>query len=255
MDENNRIFIDRDGKLFAILLDCMRNCGKRPLQSTIEAVGAHQLLQECEFFIYDSLAQKICGKISPFDMRYQDRVIRENELMDNTINLCDLFQMSDISSKPRESLELPLLFNDTPQPVAQCTYLDFCSRLDKFTGGLLEDLNHIPGVVIAGGAVIGALTGTEAGDIDIFFVGANANAMSSFRLVLSAVQKNQAARRGLNSRLLVTRSSCAVTMYRTHLGKMEENCPPVQFITSTYKSTNDLLSKFDIESRRRTKST
>ena len=68
-----------------------------------------------------------------------------------------------------------------------------------------------------------------------------------FRKVLVVVHKNQASRRGIKSRLLVTRSNAAVTLFRTHGGKPDENCPPVQVITSTYSTTIELLTNFDVD--------
>ena len=76
--------------------------------------------------------------------------------------LVDVFA-TDSSPLSREALELPLLFSDAhPHPVLFSTTLtQFYNRLDAFSGELIQELKRksIPGLVIAGGAVIGALTG------------------------------------------------------------------------------------------------
>ena len=77
-DEEGRLFIDRDGDLFGILLSFMRT-SQRPSQKIIDA-HKEALLVECEFFQIDSLPYYLRGDISPTDMRLEDRRIQEAEL-------------------------------------------------------------------------------------------------------------------------------------------------------------------------------
>jgi len=73
-DESGRVFIDRDGHLFEIILSFLRN-SQRPSQATINAYK-EALLFECDYFQLDAFAFLLRGDISPFDMR-PDR--RENQ--------------------------------------------------------------------------------------------------------------------------------------------------------------------------------
>ena len=114
----------------------MRN-GQRPPQNIIDTLK-DQLEEDCEFYGLEWMAHKIRGEISPYDMRYEDRLIRKNELAHN-VTLFDVFQV-DTNPRPRTELQLPLLMEDKPQPTVKGSYTEFYERLDKFTGGLLADL-------------------------------------------------------------------------------------------------------------------
>ena len=107
-------------------------------------------------------------------MRWQERVLREEEAQlrgDPASHkqgfLIDLFR-ADTAQRPRHELELPLLFAKGEAPTIKGGYAEFRGRLDAFSGGLLDSLKPIPGIVVAGGPGIGALTDTEKGDLDSF---------------------------------------------------------------------------------------
>ena len=155
------------------------------------------------------------GETSEFDFLPADRLIRREEmaLRQNTNNsteltLLDVFQV-DTSPLPRDSLEVPLLLTDVPPPLLQSTAENFWERLNTFSGELLSDLKSIEHLVFAGGAVIGALTGVPAGDMDIFLHCSEAEAEGILRKIYVAVQANQA--RITTRKLLVTRSKNAVS--------------------------------------------
>ena len=76
----------------------MRN-GQRPPQNIIDTLR-DQLEEDCEFYGLEWMAHKIRGEISPYDMRYEDRLIRENELAEHNVTLFDVFQV-DIDPRPR----------------------------------------------------------------------------------------------------------------------------------------------------------
>ena len=77
VDDQGRWFIDRDGKLFAHLLNYMRT-RQRPTQKVVQEMR-DQLLAECDFFGLDSLAKNLRGEVSLHDMRWQERALREDE--------------------------------------------------------------------------------------------------------------------------------------------------------------------------------
>ena len=118
------------------------------------------------FYGLDSLAVKIRGGTCPMDLLESDRRLRENESVARQdpktyekSMLIDVFG-TETSPLARSSLELPRLLADVPSPTLQSTtILDFYDRLNTFSGELLQDLKDIPGLLWAGGAVIGALTG------------------------------------------------------------------------------------------------
>ena len=112
--------------------------------------------------------------------------------------LLDLFR-ADTAQRPRHELELPLLFAKGVAPLIKGGYSDFPGRLNAFSGGLLESLKEIPGLVVAGGAVVGALTNTEKGDLDIFLALPAEEAEQSLRKVFVAVQANRTSTSTSNS--------------------------------------------------------
>ena len=193
MDEGGCAFVDRSGELFAIILQFCRS-KQRPAEVILAKYG-QSLLDECEFHMggdeggisvarspaprrphtsqaplrfygLDSLAVKIRGGTCPMDLLESDRRLRENESVARQdpktyekSMLIDVFG-TETSPLARSSLELPRLLADVPSPTLQSTtILDFYDRLNTFSGELLQDLKDIPGLLWAGGAVIGALTG------------------------------------------------------------------------------------------------
>ena len=148
------------GDLFAVVLQYLRT-RQRPAEAILAKHGA-ALLDECEYFGLDTLAQKIRGETCPLDLRPDDRRLREKEFAarsgcEHPSMLIDVHAV-ETSPLQREALGLPLLMTQELQPTAQGSIEEFRKRLDVFSGGLLGELSGISGLVIAGGAVIGALT-------------------------------------------------------------------------------------------------
>ena len=249
LDDEGRIFVDRDGGLFHILLQSLRT-GKRPPQRVV-AESRDALLDECEFFQMDWLSSKIRGEISHTDLRPADRLLREAELAaraePQSYRLLDVFK-DDMCPLPPLDLQLPLLFDAVrEQPRLQGTYHDFIQRLDEFSGGLVESLKDIDGLVVAGGSVLAALTDSfRPGDLDIFLLGSPEDGERKLHLIMKAVQENQEKRLGADSSILVLRSNAAVTFMRIGSGC---GSPPVQVILVVYDSIQQLLIHFDVAAR------
>merc|ERR1711907_458338 len=100
----------------------------------------------------------------------------------------------------------------------------FHEALNRFSGGLLEDLGSElnSGLVFAGGAVLHGLTGKPASDLDIFFIGGDQEAAEQkLRRVLTAVKRNVRRVGGVNVRgvsLELVRTRLCVTAYRNRCG-------------------------------------
>ena len=99
---------------------------------------------------------------------------------------------------------------------------DFYKMLNSC--GIVEELSEIPGLVVAGGAVLSALVRGSAGDIDIFLAVAQCEAEATLRQVFAAVQRSM--RKSKGEKLLVTRTKTAVTFYRASGVRLL--APPVQ---------------------------
>ncbi len=241
VNENGRLFIDRSGKLFAHLLEFMRAGARPPQQVVVQFKDA--LLEECKYFGLDAMAHALRGQISPFDMRYEDRCIVEEERREGDHQLFDVFK-TDLAPPPRADLKLPMLLGKMDSPVVLGAYDDVVGRLDNFSGGIINVLKSIPNVVLAGGSVIGALCGVDAGGLDIFIIAPQEQGELALRAVFKAIQESQAERKGQSSKLLVTRSSAAVTMCRCYGGRSVA-CP-VQVVTSVHQTVGELLVSFDV---------
>jgi hypothetical protein len=252
VDDQGRVFIDRDGTLFAYLLNYMRT-HRRPAHKIVHELR-DQLLEECAYFGFDAFAKNLRGEVSAYDMRWHERSVREKEAMlrNDPMScrqgfLIDPFKV-DTARRPRHDLELPLLLASGEAPGIKDGYAAFRERLDAFSGGLLDSLKLIPGVILAGGAVIGALTDTDKGDLDIFLTLPAPEAEQALRKVFAVVQANQATfARSEQSRLLITRSNAAFTIYRICGGKVELELPPVQVILNTFTCVADILVGFDVD--------
>ena len=99
---------------------------------------------------------------------------------------------ADTSLLDQDALELPLLMKGKAvRPEVKGSFLDFYERLNNFCGQLLDDLKMLKGIVIAGGSVIGALTGIPAGDMDVFLSVTPEQAETTTKAIFEAVQKSQ----------------------------------------------------------------
>jgi hypothetical protein len=138
-----------------------------------------------------------------------------------------------------------LLFDQGPLPMLLPGGVHaFRKRLDLFLGGgLVDALAHMPELAIAGGSVIGALTGTKASDLDIFIVGEPSDAEGALRRVVELVQRSHSFQEC--HRVLVTRSGFAVTLFRL-CGDAVVG-PPIQIVLIVNESVEALLADFDID--------
>jgi len=217
------------GDLFAVILQFLRS-RQRPAEPIL-ARHATTLLDECAFYGIDSLAQKIRGETFSHDLLLSDRRLREKEkkARDDPAAyekemLIDVHSV-ETAPLPREALELPLLLTQEAKPIMKGSFEDFHARLDVFSGGLLKELADIPGLVFAGGSVIGALTQCPAGDIDIYLRTPVDEAEGTLVKIYEAIQRNQASI-AKRKRLMVTRSLNAISFYR--VSGQSALLPPVQ---------------------------
>ena len=174
VDRDGRLFIDRSPELFAHLLQWLR-AGTAPSQRETLRLK-HKLLAEAGFFDVPHLSCHLRGETSAHDLRPEDRVLKASEMeaMKNpsSYRLVDVFEAEITPQNPMD-LQVTLLPRaSTARPALQGGFEDFERRFESYTsGGFLKLLEPVTNkVVIAGGAVTGALTNTEHGDVDIFLV-------------------------------------------------------------------------------------
>lgn len=138
-----------------------------------------------------------------------------------------------------------LLFDTGPRVAVGPGGIDgFWQRLDTFMGpGLLAELASLPNLVIAGGCVVGALTSTSACDVDLFILGDPAAGTTALRQVLALVQRAHGWSK--LHKVVVTRSTHAVTLYRTC--GVDVVGPPIQLILHATDSVQELLAGFDVD--------
>ena len=151
-------------------LESMRT-GRRPHPRTI-ALWKNQLLDECRFFAMDVVAARISGRTVDEDLSPHCRIIAHEERTGSGGSLVNLFEAS-VKRKDAADLQLsPLLLSKDRARVSQDQMLagDFAhskEALNVQLGGILLALEQDPMVagcvVVAGGAVVSALTGCSAG--------------------------------------------------------------------------------------------
>lgn len=234
-------FIDRCGELFAIILQAHRTM-QRPAQPMID-LHRMALLTECDYYGADHVAAMIRGETNPCHLRSQDREIRKEELAGDAA-LIDVFE-TDFTGHSPEELQVPLLFhreeNRMSKPCASMA--TFESHFRSICGSAADALLSIPNVVFAGSSVLSAFLDESSdesfppSDIDMFLVSDDAAAgEAALRLVYEALQGTAAEK----NRLLILRSSAAVTLFRS-------NGTPVQVVLHMYKSVAQLLTAFDVD--------
>ena len=99
-DAMGRLFIDRSGGLFAHVLEIMRS-KTLPGRRLLDGIK-HQLLHGCGFYGMARMADRINGEISPYDLCYADRAIKDDEKLFNVFKV-------DMSPQDPISLQIPLL--------------------------------------------------------------------------------------------------------------------------------------------------
>lgn len=244
-DEDGRLFIDRDGHLFVILLSFMRN-SQRPTQKIIDA-HKEALLAECDFFQIDSLPYYLRGDISPCDMKLEDRKIQEAELLDSSDDLLIDFFAVDHSPLDPALLQTHMLNSNAPRPTVVTSFNDFFESLNKFSDHLIDELSSVPSIIICGGSVIGSLVKQARSDLDIFLTCETDVAEERVKAVYDAVQRNMRRNYSDNSSLLVTRTLNAITFYQC-TGRSLAHPTPIQLILKLGTSTADILRNFDVDS-------
>ena len=259
--EENHIFIDRDGDLFCALLNFCRT-GQRPAQALL-TLRRQALLEECNYFGLDAMTDAILGRTCSWDLRAEDRAIREMEAAlrsgeDQQRRLCtphahlyDVHAMAPPQYKRPEALGYPyLLLDRAPRHhLLQGGFQDFYERLNTFSGQcLLDELMKIPSeggnLVIAGGSVLHGLTGAPCSDLDIFVQAAPGNAaMQLLQQVYEATQKVHSKSK---PKILLTRTRNAVSFYR--VAEKKPCAPIVQVITKVVgDSLATFLANFDVD--------
>ena len=248
-DPKGRLFIDRDPELFAVLLQFLR-AHTLPPQSYVKT-HRQALLEECKFFQIAHLEHYLCGHTSKFDLRLEDRQIKERE--SDVRSTCEdrsfLLNVFETCTLPRDAneLEVPLLKPARKRAEVNCSsFATFCSRYRTLTHGLADAIASTSGVVFAGGSVLSALTQREAGDVDIFLTCELGEARSALTQIYDAVRSLEVETKQNQHRLLVTRSKHALTIFRVCDGGSRGL--PIQVILSVYKSVAHLLSSFDVDS-------
>ena len=169
-DADGNVFVDRNGKLFSVLLESLRT-SRRPHPRTI-ALWKNQLLDECKFFAMDEVAARISGRTVDADLSPYCRIIAHEERTGGGGKLVNLFEVP-VRRKDVADLQLPpLLLSAARARVSQDqmsagNFAQCKEALNVQIGGILLALEQDPVVsgcvVVAGGAVVSALTGCSAG--------------------------------------------------------------------------------------------
>ena len=150
------------------------------------------------------------------------------------------------SPMDREGLKSFLLLDSVPRAVVVGNFETFYDRLDDSSGGIIRDFAGVPGVIVAGGAVVGALVNVKSSELDLFLVCDPSVAEGRLRDIYGIVQRSLRARCGGHAKLLVTRSAAAVTFHHC-LGAEAVEGPPVQVVLGLGHSVADVLRRFDVD--------
>ena len=120
VDQTGAYFIDRDGALFAIILQWLRSFD-RPSQRILYKHG-DALLEECNYYGETTLPQVLRGELAPtFFLRPADRAIlrqEEEAALDLKTYAQELLidvHAVDTAPRDRKELEQPLLLNKAPR--------------------------------------------------------------------------------------------------------------------------------------------
>jgi len=287
-DASNRIFIDRPPEPFRVILSYLRGgTGYK------NAVGQEkeELISEAEFYGLTDLADKLRRDYRGYDpsvlssadqdMRRAAQEIREQFAAEEhsarieaaakaEASLIDIFDdAGNLKQDCTPPEEYPNSFPSSPDATLlfqkQATYArnnypvdppptltEFRSRLVNIAGPMFEEF-PLDNVVIAGGAVMRALTGRfgdtgregEFGDTDLFLV---ANSEQEAREIYDRIlgyfgDPSVRQRAGFrHHQLLVARSAFAVTIVA--------GCPPrpVQIILARHCCAAEIIYNYDVDS-------
>ena len=101
------------------------------------AQARQNLLDECEYFGLEHMAQRLRGETSSYDMRPEDRYIKLDESAG--CSLVDLFD-TDFSALDPDMLQLPLLPSKTKRATVVGSYEDIAERFEQISGGLAREV-------------------------------------------------------------------------------------------------------------------
>ena len=140
--------------------------GTAPTQQYIK-VHFGALLEESKFFQIPHLEDRLRGQTSIYDLRLQDRLIKEQETQsreppEDSGFLVNVF-LTDTSPLDANGLGLPLLKATTTRVTMNCDYTTFCARYHALSNNLVGEIAKLPGIVFAGGSVMSALTQSSLG--------------------------------------------------------------------------------------------
>ena len=126
-DPKGRLFIDRDPELFAVLLQFLR-AHTLPPQSYIKK-HRQALLEECKFFQIEHLEHYLCGHTSKFDLRLEDRQIKDTEsdvrcMCEDRSFLLNVFETCTLPRAANE-LEVPLPKPCRKRVKVSCSFATF----------------------------------------------------------------------------------------------------------------------------------
>ena len=217
VDQAGRLFVDRDPDTFRCLLQFMRTATMPP-QIYIKTCKA-ALLEECLFFGLDHMTHRIKGKTSIYDLLPRDRHLSNEESEKGQGGqgdgwhrrfLLDVFDEDTSPLDPGE-LGLPLLKpGSTRRPLVTCNSLGrFEERFESLSGGVFNLIKEIPGIVFAGGSIVGGLTQTSTSDIDIFLVSKLEQAPAILEKIYEVIKAVTGEEKN-GSKTLITRSKHAV---------------------------------------------
>ena len=259
VDDEGHYFIDRSGDLFAMILQFCRT-RQRPAQ-TLLSMYKHALLDECNYYTFDAMTEAILGKTCSWDLRSEDRAIREMEMglrfESQERGLCSqhapLYDVhaTALHYETPEALGYPVLLNKVPRVYLKGSFQEFYERLNTISGQtLLDELIKIPhqgaNLVIAGGSVLAALTGCPCNDIDIFLqVAPGDDAMQLFERIFGVIQTVH-GKDAPKSRMMLTRTANAISFYR--IAEKRPCAPVVQVITRVISDLASFLANFDVDS-------
>ena len=165
-DEAGNIFVDRNGDHVAVILECLRT-SRRPPQRII-SLHKRALLDECELYIADVVRARISGQTVDADLSPYCKLIASEEA-EGSASMVNVFE-AGLRKKDVAHLQLPPLLLSAKVRKDQVVVGDHhhCKDiLNVQMGGVLLRLEQEPNisqhVIVAGGAVVGCLTGCSSG--------------------------------------------------------------------------------------------
>jgi hypothetical protein len=197
--------------------------------------------------VSDWLPQSISGNTASVFFRPEDRAIAAAEI-ECRMELLDPFTI-DFTPLSTLSHDITVLCQDRfSRAHFNCPSGDvLLQRLDDMTMGVISNIAPIPGVFAAGGAVAYAIAGCRGTftDIDLFLRCDPSEAMGKLKAIYEAcrISANLLSQGLSHKNMLVTRTSCTVTMFISNNQKV----PPVQVVLQVVDSVSELLGRFDVD--------